>query len=154
MTGPCSHEATVLTAMRAGQPAPLNDEVLAHLAECESCREALVLATALRDDRADLVAQARVPSAGQAWWRAELRARHEAAEAAARPITVVSGLAAASLIGVLASMAGLLAVLMPSWAMLPAEWALPTGLRLALWLVAGAMLAAVPVLLYVTLRDE
>ncbi len=38
--------------------------------------------------------------------------------------------------------------------MVASAWGEPTGLRLAVWLCAGAMLVATPVLLYVALRDE
>lgn len=155
----------MLAASLSGQAAP-PDDVLAHLATCEGCRELHLLVTTLQHEHADALAQARIPSAGQVWWRAELRARHEAAATAARPITVVTGLAAASLLGLLASLAGVIAWWLQDWwtssavgggllaTLSPAAWAEPSGLRLGVWLVAGALLVATPVLLYVALRDD
>jgi hypothetical protein len=107
-----------------------------------------------------------VASAGQAWWRAELRARQEATALAARPITVATGIAAAALIGLLVSLTGVLAwwledsrvssttIQAVADLMVASTWGAPTGLRVAIWLCAGAMLVATPLLLYVALRDE
>ncbi len=87
---------------------------------CDSCRDLHTIASALQDDQAEALAEARVPSAGQAWWRAELRARQEAAAVADRPITVATGLAAASLVGLLASVAGVLGWWLQDWLGMPA----------------------------------
>ncbi len=85
---------------------------------------------------------------------------------AARPITVATGLAAASLIGLLASLTGVLAWWLQDWAsmaavvravtdVLPAvPWGAPTFLSVALWLCGGALALATPVLLYVALTEE
>jgi len=161
----CAHEDAILAAaLDATRMAP--DDVVAHLEACDSCRDLHTIASALHDDHAVALAEARVPSAGQAWWRAELRARQEATALAARPITVATGIAAAAVIGLLASLTGVLAwwlqdglgqstVLQALGHVLVAgPWGAPTGLRLAVWLCAGAMLVATPVLLYVALRDE
>ncbi len=162
----CAMEEAVLEATRAMSHTPLPDAVLDHVAACDGCRDLHLVALSLQQDRAEVIAQARVPSAGQVWWRAELRARHEAAAIAARPITVASGLAVACAVGLLASLTGVLAWwlrdllavstvvtgLLASLA--PAGWAMPTGAWLAAWLVAGAMLLGAPVVLYVALRDE
>ncbi len=162
----CAHEDAVLAAALAAPRAPLPADLAAHLAGCDGCRDLHTIASALQDDHAEALAEARVPSAGQAWWRAELRARQEAAATAARPITVATGLAVASLIGVLASLTGALAWWLQDWSVIPAALpaaagsvasaalSAPTGLRLALWLVAGVLLVATPVMLYVALRDE
>jgi predicted anti-sigma-YlaC factor YlaD len=162
----CAHEGAVLAAALAAPRAPLPDDLAAHLAGCDGCRDLHTIASALHDDQAEALADARVPSAGQAWWRAELRARQEAAATAARPITVATGLAIASLVGVFASLTGVLAWWLQEWLVIPAALpaatysvasaalSAPTGLRLALWLVAGVLLVATPVLLYVALRDE
>ena len=161
----CAHEDAVLAAaLDPASAAPA--DVTAHLASCDSCREFHTIASALHDDNAVALAEARVPSAGQAWWRAELRARQEAAELAARPITVATAIAAAALIGLMASLTGALAWWLQGSSgmsttlhaiaelMLAGAWGEPTGVRLAIWLCAGAMLVATPVLLYVALRDE
>jgi hypothetical protein len=161
----CLCEEAVLAAALETPRSPLSDELTAHLATCESCRDLHTIASALQDDQAEALAEARVPSAGQAWWRAEIRARQEAAAVASRPITIATGLAAACLVGLLASVAGVLAWwLQDSLAtpaahvlgssMMAAAWAEPTGLRLLLWLVVGVLLVATPFVLYVALREE
>jgi hypothetical protein len=66
---PCLHEPAVIRAAR-GQA--LTGELLGHAETCASCREALRVASALRE----LAAQSRppgpLPTAGQIWWRAEV----------------------------------------------------------------------------------
>lgn len=163
---PCLHEEAVLAAAIEAPRAPLAADLAAHLAECDNCRDLHTIASALQDDQAEALAEARVPSAGQAWWRAEIRARQDAAAAAARPITVATGLAAACLIGLLASVAGVLGWWLQDSQAMPAAVqsvaaglgsaavSAPTSLRLALWLVAGVLLVATPVVLYVATRDE
>ena len=161
----CAHEDAVLAAaLDATRATP--DDLAAHLEACDSCRDLHTIASALHDDNAVALAEAHVPSAGQAWWRAELRARQEATALAARPITVATGIAAAAVVGLLASLTGVLAWWLQDWLgkstvlqaladlMVVGAWGAPTGLRLAIWLCAGAMLVATPVLLYVALRDE
>jgi len=163
---PCSHEDAVLAAALESPRAPLTADLSAHLAGCDSCRDLHTIASALQDDQAEALAEARVPSAGQTWWRAELRARQEATTVATRPITVATGLAAACLIGVLASVAGVLgwwlqdslavpaAIQSMAGTLAAAAWSAPMSLRIALWLVAGALFVATPIMLYVALHDE
>jgi len=172
----CAFEDAVLgAALDTTRATP--DDVVAHLEACEGCRDLHAIASALHDDHAVALAEAHVPSAGQAWWRAELRARQEATALAARPITVATGIAAAAVIGVLASLTGVLAWWLqdsPVFALratadkpitgaafeavanllVGAAWGEFTGLRLAIWLCAGAMLVATPLLLYMAIRDE
>jgi len=151
----CAHEDAVLTAALDSTGA-VPDDVVAHLGSCDSCRNLHTIASALQDDNAVALAEAHVPSAGQTWWRAELRSRQEATALATRPITVATGIAAAAIIGLLASLTGVLAWWLQDTMvlMVASAWGEPTGLRLAVWLCAGAMLVATPVLLYVALRDE
>lgn len=162
----CAREEAVLAAALDHPPQDVPAELAAHLETCGSCRELHMLVSVLQDDRAVALAEARVPSAGQAWWRAELRARQEAAVIAARPITIATGLAAASLIGLLASLTGALAWWLQDWASMagvvravtdavPAgPWGAPTFLSVVLWLCGGALVLATPVLVYVALTEE
>ena len=161
----CPREDDVLAAALDTSHA-MPEDLAAHLDECGGCHDLHTIASALHDDHAVALAEAHVPSAGQAWWRAELRARQEATALAGRPIAVATGIAAAALIGLLASLTGVLAwwvqdspitlasVEAVADLLLGAAWGEFTGLRLVLWLCAGAMLVATPVLLYVALRDE
>lgn len=168
MTHPaCAHEDAVLAAALDATRAALTADLTAHLASCGSCRVLHTIASALQDDHAAALAEVRVPSAGQAWWRAELRARQEAAALAARPIMVATGIAGACLTGLLASLTGVLAWwLQDSGSLSPlalhavtdvlaaGRSGLPTGLRLALWLCASALAIAAPVVVYVALTEE
>ena len=162
----CSHEDAVLAAALEASRVPLTPGLASHLAACDSCRDLHTVASALQDDHAEALANARVPSAGQTWWRAEIRARQEAAAAAARPITVATALAAACLVGLFVSVAGVVAWWLQDALAVPAALqavvgtvatatsGAPTGLRLVLWLAAGALFVATPVVLYVALREE
>jgi len=111
----CDREDDVLAHLIETPHTPLSAPLQAHLGECAGCRDLALVGSALRLDHATALAQVRVPSAGQVWWRAELRARQDAAARATRPITVATGLAAACLLGLLASVAGALAWWVRDW---------------------------------------
>ncbi len=54
-------------------------------------------------DRVDLSSEGHIPPSGAMWWRAQMRARQEAAREAARPITVahtVAVIGALAIVGV------------------------------------------------------
>ena len=164
MTPVCRHEDAIVAAAVEGRA--LSTELVTHLDACASCREVQALVGVLREDRDEALAGSHMPSAAVVWWRAERRARAEAAAAAARPITVATGLAVASAIGVLVSLAGALAwwwsdrlasltVLGDATRLVSVDLAaVPSGLRVALWLVAGVLLLAMPVAWYVATRDD
>ena len=170
MTGTCSYEDAVVALALAGPDAGAAPALRAHLAGCPSCREVHGLVSVLHEDRAETLAQVQVPSAGLVWWKATLRARHEDAARATRPITVVAGLTAACLVGLLASVSGLIAwYLQDALAVQPAVQVLSaaiasigatdgggavTATRLVVWLVAGGLAVATPLLLSVALREE
>jgi len=88
----CKFEAEVA----AGR---MNQELAAHLSECEHCREAAMLAAEMEAAYADARAAATVPDAGLVWWKAQMRARREAERAAARPITAMQVIAFACAMG-------------------------------------------------------
>jgi hypothetical protein len=99
------------SAHTCGARLPARDpEVSAHIAECPSCAEIVALAAALRQERKDACAEAHPPAAGIVWWRAERRAREEAARRAATPISFVHaialGCAGAALVAILGFGAG------------------------------------------------
>jgi hypothetical protein len=83
---PCERESLAVEAARAGC---WDDDLRAHVAECDSCANAMLAAEYLFSMREADHAAAPVPHAGRVWWKAQLRARREAAERAARPISVV-----------------------------------------------------------------
>lgn len=143
----------------------------AFVPDCSSCAEIAAIAQAFTDDRNVLVRQAQVPSSAIVWWRAQMRSRREAAEAAAQPITWVQGIALACAAGILIALVGFFA---PTF-MKALEWAMGTSLPapsfslpsiglpeepltnpIVIALVAALGLSAIvlPVVLYFTFREE
>lgn len=97
----CPRESDVLEAVVLER---WPDELRRHADDCIVCRDLAVVAVALHDEREDAWREARLPTSGQVWWRASTRARTEAAAAAARPITILQGLAGACAAGVSAAL--------------------------------------------------
>ena len=90
----CPFETDVLDALASHRwPARAGDELRAHVAACDSCRDLADTAGALLHEHDAAYAEARVPSSAFVWHRAQLRAREEAARAATRPIGFVQGVA-------------------------------------------------------------
>lgn len=79
---------------RRHQPEPTDSEIEAIVAEAIAAEAALA-----RQEAAP-------PSSAIVWWRAQMRARQEAAQAAGRPITIVHGLAIACGAGLTLSLIG------------------------------------------------
>lgn len=103
----CAREAELLDALQAtAWPDCSPEDLRAHVRECRSCEELAAIVLPLLDEHRAATLQARVPSSGIVWWRAQQRARLEAARTAARPITVVQRLSAACAAGLLAAAVG------------------------------------------------
>jgi hypothetical protein len=108
----CSREfETVRAAWSGAWPAGCDEDLQQHVRSCTVCREAVQLAAAFREDREAATHEARIPPAGLVWWRAQLRARREAAVVAERPVAVAQGLA---VVAALAAAAGVVWALLPS----------------------------------------
>ena len=83
----CPRESDVLDAVASARwPDRVSPALVAHVASCDVCADVAVVAQALRDDQDRAWQEASVPSSGQVWWRAEMRAKQEAIRAASRPI--------------------------------------------------------------------
>ena len=102
----CAYEPEVVEAALTGGLAG-REELRMHLETCDVCRDVLDIASMLRDDCDATLGDVHVPAAGQVWWRAAVRARLEAAHAAARPMTWAHGVAAASAAGLTAAALGI-----------------------------------------------
>jgi hypothetical protein len=109
MTQPqCPHEHGVITAILAGRWPDQCDEALqGHAVLCEVCRELVEVVSLLRVDRQQLD-EMRVPSAGQIWWRAAIRARLEASQQVAGPLSWAFGVLVACVAGLALAVAELL----------------------------------------------
>jgi predicted anti-sigma-YlaC factor YlaD len=103
----CPRETELWDAIAAGRwPDTAEPNLSAHVASCLACRDLVLVAGSLRRDRRELDRAATPPTSAIVWWRAQMRARHEAAHAADRPITVVQALAIASAAGLLLGLLG------------------------------------------------
>ena len=87
--------------LKAGRhPQRWDGDLRGHLNLCESCREVVDMATALKELYAAEASRASVPSADAMWWRAELRSRREAVRSAERPLAFAQAFAGAVILGV------------------------------------------------------
>jgi hypothetical protein len=95
----CAREPELVAAVLGRRwPDGCADDLPAHAESCEVCAEVLLVASVLREDQA-AVRDLDIPAAGQVWWRAAVRARAEAAHAAARPMVWLQAVAGACLAG-------------------------------------------------------
>ena len=169
----CPHEQDVLDALAAQRwPARCDDELRAHVAACTLCTDLIEVSSALLDEQESAWRDARVPPSSVVWWRAQIRAREEAARSAARPVAFMQGVAASLALWI--AVVGLRALprpAMPNWrgwledlvpsispsvpdlsglaAAVPGGW-----LLLALVLVLGAWALLAPVAIYLAADDE
>lgn len=112
----CPREAEVLESVTSDAWADgAHPDLDAHIEGCAVCAETLEVGLALREDYRASTLEARIPSPGLLWWRAELRVRQEAVRKAAQPITMVQALAAASSLAAIAALAGWLVPSMRAW---------------------------------------
>jgi hypothetical protein len=96
-TPECVRESDLLDALAEGRwPETCDQELRAHVASCAICTDIATVALPLLSDRHAAVQRADVPTSAIVWWRAQMRARQEAARVATRPITVVQGVSAAA----------------------------------------------------------
>ena len=107
---------------------------------CPECGPLLALAEQIRREFEHTQEHARVPTPEIVWWRAQMRAREEAARTAARPIVFTQALAVAALIGLLVSVVGRLTLPAMSWSKLSFQTDLPLvpiAIAAVCWLVVA-----------------
>jgi hypothetical protein len=98
----CPCERDVLDLVAIGQwPSRADATLRAHVAACGSCAEVASIAAVVRDwanetDAADAAQPARMPDASVVWYRAQVRAREDAARRASRPVLVAQLFAVAT----------------------------------------------------------
>ncbi len=120
-------------------------------ADCPRCGPLVRLAQEVREEFERTRSEARVPTPEIMWWRAQMRAREDAARRAARPILFTQALAIAALLGLLISLAGRLTL--PSLAF--GDVSLSTSLPLVRVAVAAACcLIVAPIALYFVLAKD
>jgi hypothetical protein len=165
----CPREAEALEAvLGGGWPSGVDADLRVHVDSCPVCSEVVSVAVAMQDEHTLACQQAQVPSAGLVWWRAERRARQEAARKAARPMTFVQVVAGACGAGAALTMGGLMSSWVRStlsgfvdaaWLHVPAvDTTALTGVLTqsgsVLLLAVGAWVVLVPVALYVALSRD
>ena len=100
----CEQESAVLEAVESGRwPQGCDAELRAHVAQCATCGDVVLVARILQQEKRRAEVEAPLPAAGLVWWKAQLRARREAAARAAEPIAWVER--AAGLFGVVSLVA-------------------------------------------------
>jgi hypothetical protein len=157
----CPHESEIVDAIAAGEwPQAAPGELRAHAETCPVCADLALAASALHEEAASAPATMALPSAGQVWWRAELRARHEAARLAQRPVIAVQ--VVAGVVCLAALLTGFRAIAPEAWAWLThtvasARSASANGLdgwTLALVLSIGVWVVIAPVVILMVLRAD
>jgi hypothetical protein len=146
----CPREADVMDALASARwPDRVDAGLATHVASCQICRDVITVAAAMREDHDAAWREANVPSSGQMWWRAEMRARQDAVHEAARPIAVAQGVAIALAI-IVAVAGGWFA-----WPSLQGLFATPPPLFIPLAIAMFALVMVVaPVALYLVLSDK
>jgi hypothetical protein len=165
----CCHEDDVLDALTSGRwPDRADDALRVHVASCAVCADIVEVAGAILEGRDDTVSDMRIPSSAVMWWRAQMRARQEAAREASRPITIAQIVAAVSAVALV--IAGVVALspwvgsVMSGWvaasgvsmfgaAGQSASWPFPQGWMIPA-LVIGVSLLLAPVAIYFAVTDD
>ena len=129
----CAREAELWEAIATGRwPETASAELHAHVDSCGICREFADVAGAVHADAIESARAAEPPTSAIVWWRAQMRARQEAAHAADRPITIAHALAVAAGFGLTLA---LLSLVVP--------WLRPFVIRLV---QSGESVTAIPAL--------
>ena len=145
----CQFEQELLDAIAARRwPNRAEAQLRGHVAHCGLCSDVAAIAGAFFEDRDCAQAEAVVPSSSAVWWRAQIRAREEAARVAARPLLIFQALATV----VVAIVAIVLAPTASNWirgsltAFGAAEfWTLPRDLNFS-WILSAAAYTTLPLL--------
>jgi hypothetical protein len=157
MNAECIREREVLELVRAGQwPASCEDEVRTHVAQCSHCDETVRVASVMTADLHAAMRTVQVPTSGVVWWRAQRRAREEAAQAATRAVTLVQAISV--IVGLIAAMLAIdstnfrRAFTFASHEWLSAttlsQWTVPLAIGIAVWL------AIAPVAVYLAVSRD
>ena len=145
----CQFEQDLLDAIAARRwPERAEATLREHVNACSVCADVAEIATAFLEDQDSGADEPPVPAASIVWWKAQIRAREEAARVAARPIVLVQG--AATICAAAASLA--VAPAASAWvresiAALGATgwWSLPRDVSLS-WILGAAAYTTLPLL--------
>jgi hypothetical protein len=99
MTKPfdCPRESDVTDAVFTRRwPNRVDAELRDHVSTCGVCRDLVAVVSIFEEECDQSRETARVPDAASVWWRAQVRAREDAARVAGRPITMAQVIAIAA----------------------------------------------------------
>jgi hypothetical protein len=151
----CRHEADVVAAVTQNRWDTADPTLRDHAATCAVCAEVLETAEAMIAIEAETLADTRLPSAGQVWWRSQVRARHEAARVAAWPILFAQAVGAACVVGLLA---GFISWQWPAISQAAGAWVgqplASFELPVAAWLGLAMAVLLGPLAIYVAVSRE
>jgi len=103
----CPYESDVMTAVSTKRwPNRADADLRDHVAGCEICADVVAVTMAFEEELEAAPSAPPLPESGLVWWRAQMRARQEAARLAVRPITVTQAVAFAAAVGVLGALFG------------------------------------------------
>ena len=168
MNAECDRESELLEALSARRwPARCDEDLRGHVASCADCAALVDVVSALLDDHEAAWHDARVPPSGVVWWRAQLRAREDAARSAARPLAFIQGVAASVALWLVVA---LVRAIPPAYFDASREWLADQLPRLAfgmpdvarvtaavpagLLIVLGAWLVLTPLAIYFAVNDD
>jgi hypothetical protein len=168
VTCECDREQDVLDALSADRwPDRCEEELRDHVSACGICRDLVDVAMALKSDQDAAWRDARVPSAGGVWWRAQLRAREDAARAAGRPVAFIQGVAASVAVWLaIALFRAVPAEYVTQWRVWLAGFfpdatpsmsglsTLTAAAPLLVFVIVGAWLVLTPIAIYLAVEDE
>lgn len=120
--------------------------------ECPICGPLLALAAQVRADFEQAACEAPVPTPEIVWWRAQVRARENAARTVVTPIVLAESLGLAAAAGLLAAFAG--STVLPGLTSLQLHDASLNLPLLAVGLVAGCWAVLAPLVLYFAFTRE
>jgi hypothetical protein len=84
---PCSRQPEVQQLLANGHwPHACPADLRAHLADCRTCGELVLVTQAFQQSRTSAAAKVKLPPPGAIWWRAQLRRRRAAVERVGKPI--------------------------------------------------------------------
>ena len=166
----CCREDDVLDALSSGRwPDRTDDGLRAHVAGCAVCTDVVAVASAVLEVRDTEPTDIQIPSSAVMWWRAQMRARQEAARDAARPINVaqVVGLTSVVALGIVAlvALSPWLGGVLGSWmhdvlGAAPRPTTAEGGFSLAGWMVPvvilglGVWLVLAPLAIYFAVSED
>lgn len=138
----CPREQDVINAIvTGGWPDRCDASLSAHAADCAVCKDLVAIASALTLDRRELEDEMTLPSPGQVWWRAAIRARLEATQRVSRPFSWLFGISVASAAGLTFAVAQLV------WSPMHLAWTRSTVPAWTSWLGLGEFARRSPLLM-------